>query len=71
MASKTLRSMPPGLSPVLSRNGGSGATSTAAATRPGAVDGQVPGYLPGAHGEPGQHDPAQVEPAEQDIKIGG
>ena len=33
--SKTLRSMPSGLSLVLSRNGGSGATSTAALTRAG------------------------------------
>jgi hypothetical protein len=35
MPSKTLRSMPSGLSSVLSRNGSSGATSTAALTRPG------------------------------------
>ena len=35
MPSKTLRSMPSGLSCVLSRNGGSGATSTAALTRAG------------------------------------
>jgi hypothetical protein len=35
------------------------------------VNGQVAGHLTGAHGEPGQHYPAQVEPAEQDMKIGG
>src|SRR5271169_5900535 len=38
---------------------------------PGAMNGQVPGDLTGAHGEPGQHHLAQVEPAEQDMKVGG
>ena len=35
MPSKTLRSMPSGLSSALTRNGSRGATSTAALTRPG------------------------------------
>jgi hypothetical protein len=35
------------------------------------VNGQVPGHFTGSHGEPGQYHPAQVEPAEQDMKVGG
>jgi hypothetical protein len=36
-----------------------------------AVSGQVAGHVTGPHGEPGQHHPAQVEAAEQDIKVAG
>jgi hypothetical protein len=32
---------------------------------------QVAGHFTGAHGESGQHHLAQVEPAEQDMEIGG
>jgi hypothetical protein len=38
---------------------------------PWAVSCQVPGHFTGAHGESGQHHSAQVEAAEQDMKIGG
>jgi len=38
---------------------------------PWAMNGQVAGDLTGPHGESGQYHPAQVEPAEQDVKIAG
>ena len=38
---------------------------------PWAMSGQVAGHLSGPHGEPGQYHPAQVEPAEQEMKVGG
>src|SRR5689334_14764598 len=38
---------------------------------PRAVNGQVAGHFTGPHGEPGQYHPAQVERAEQDMKIAG
>ena len=38
---------------------------------PRAADGQVAGHFTGAHGESGQYHPAQVEPAEPDMKIVG
>jgi len=36
-----------------------------------AMNGQVAGHFTGPHGEPGQYNPAQVERAEQDMKIAG
>jgi hypothetical protein len=38
---------------------------------PGAVDAQAPGYLPGAHREPGEDHVGQVQVVDQRLEIGG
>ncbi len=60
-----------GLSSVFSKNGRDGADQDGLDHPPGAVDAQVPGYLPGAHREPGEDRVGQVQVLDQRLEVGG